>query len=116
MKSGLAFHCHHNTLVEFVYDYDERVEYIKASKPPSEQKLRLKLFHLIPTDLIPGLNSAKWKAYDKAEEAYDEAGEACGKAEEAYFKKFGKELELLHEKLCPDCPWDGYTIFKEEIQ
>jgi len=81
------------------------------------------LFHLIPTDLIPGLNSAKWKACDKAEEACDKAEEAYFKAEEtydkageAYFKKFGKELELLHEKLCPDCPWDGYTIFKEEIQ
>jgi len=137
MKSGLAFHCHHNTLVEFVYDYDERVEYIKASKPPSEQKLRLKLFQLIPTDLIPGLNSAEWKAcdkageaydkawkayskageaYSKAEEAYYKAGEAYYKAEEAYFRKFGKKLELLHGKLCPDCPWDGYTIFKKEIK
>ncbi len=28
VKPGWAFHCHHDRLVEFVTDYQERVDYI----------------------------------------------------------------------------------------
>ena len=66
-----------------------------------------------------------WEAYvkareacDKAREAYDKAWEACVKAREAYvkareayFKKYSKELDELCHKLCPDCTWNGETIF-----
>ena len=106
-KSGLAFHCHHDVLFEYVYDYDERVRFIKENKPKSEQKLRLKLFKLIPDELIPGRDSPEYRAYDKAREAHGKAWEACD-------KKYRKELEELHTKLCPNCPWDGKTIFSEK--
>jgi len=47
-----------------------------------------------------------WVASLKKESAYD-------KAMNAYRKKYSKELEELHDKLCPDCPWsdDEKTIF-----
>jgi len=57
------------------------------------------------------------EAYDKAWEAYDKAWETRAKAWEAYDKaiiKYTPELEKLHKELCPDCPWDGYTIFPKE--
>ncbi len=181
IKSGLAFHCHHDTLCEYVYDFNERVRFIKGNKPKSEQKLRLRLFKMIPDELIPGKGSPEWEACGKAREAYDKAREAYGKAWEAYYKageayykareayykagkaydkareangkareaydkaweacckareangkareaydkaweacgkawevcgmKYSKELEKLHTNLCPDCPWNGKTIF-----
>ncbi len=132
IKSGLAFHCHHDTLIEVVSDYDERVKFIKESKPAGEQALRLRLFQLIPEDRLPGKDSMELEAYfktreayfktreayDKARQAYDKAKEANykawkarNKAKEAYFKKYQVEIEELHKELCPDCPWDGTTIF-----
>ncbi|MBU0846902.1 hypothetical protein KKH23_06890, partial [Patescibacteria group bacterium] len=132
MRSGLAFHVHHDRLMEYCYDYDERVGYIKTGKPAEEQELRLRLFKLIPLDRIPGKDSKIWEAhnkagealdkareayykareaYDKAREAYDEAREAYDEAREAYGKAYSSEIVALHKELCPDCPWDGTTIF-----
>ncbi|MBU0778290.1 hypothetical protein KKF82_08545, partial [Patescibacteria group bacterium] len=86
MRSGLAFHVHHDRLMEYCYDYDERVGYIKTGKPAEEQELRLRLFKLIPLDRIPGKDSKIWEAYNKAGEALDKAGEAYDEAREAYNK------------------------------
>ena len=122
---GLAFHCHHDTLFEYCHDYDERVDYIKNNKPKHEQELRLRLFKMIPDGLVPGRDAKEYKAYDKARDAYDKARDAydkawdalgkawdaLGKARDAYYSKHQKELEELHTKLCPNCPWFGNTIF-----
>ena len=144
-KSGLAFHCHHNTLIEYCYDYDERVRFIKENKPPAEQELRLKLFRLIPHDKLPptGLEayykardacdkardayykawdaySKAWETYSKARDAWSKAWDAWDKARDAWDKAWDawnkanhQELEKLHSELCPDCPWDGKTIFSK---
>ncbi len=97
------------------------------------------MLQIIPDDRIPGRESPEWEAYDKAREACDKAEEAwktawkacdkagkpwetawkayvkareaCNKAWEAYLKAFGQEIEELHKELCPNCPWDGTTIF-----
>ena len=134
IKSGLAFHCHHDQLYEFVYDYDERVRFIIANKPEEEQELRLRLLKMIPPELVPGKDTEEyqacnraWGAYDKVmiaydkvmiayskeEEAYSKVWEAYRKTEEAYFKKWGAKIISLHKELCPECPWDGETIFPE---
>jgi len=75
-----------------------------------------------------------WEAYVKAQEAYDEAGEAWDRAQEAWdkvWRAYDKEreaqkvylkalsdhkdeIEALHVKECPNCPWDGQTIFPED--
>lgn len=139
MKKGLAMHCHHDKLFECVYDYQERVDYIKAHKPQEEQELRLRLFQMMPDALTPGIDSDEWGAYLKACDAYgkardaynkvrdaltkawdacdkawgtcDKACDAYDKARDAYNKKYAPELEKLHKEICPDCPWDGKTIF-----
>ena len=163
---GIAFHCHHDKLCEYVYDYDKRVEAIKRTKPVEEQELRLRLFKMIPDDRLPGRDSPEylacdkagaafdkagaaydkagaaydkagaaydkaWAAYDKAGAAYDKAGAAYDKAWAAYNKAVAaydkavaaydkawaaynkEELERLHIELCPNCPWDGHTIFSK---
>ena len=143
MIKGIALHCHHNKLYEYVYDYNERVEHIKENKPEGEVELRLRLLKMIPDDKLPARLVRAREAYDKAREAYGKAweaygkareahnGEACGKAWEAYGKAWEAydkvveaydkvevdcrpEMEKLHKELCPLCPWDGRTIFKEE--
>ena len=56
------------------------------------------------------------EAYDKALEAYTKAGEAYSKACEAYAKAweaYKPQINELHKELCPDCPWDGKTIFAQ---
>ena len=61
---------------------------------------------------------AKWReAYAELEEAgakWREAdakwSEACAKWSEAYAKCL-PQIEALHKKEHPDCPWDGKTIF-----
>ncbi len=105
---GLAFHCHHDKLVEFAYDYDERVTFIKESKPEEEIALRLRLFQMIPDERLSKRGLA---TYVKAWQAYDKAWQACDKARQAYLEKNIKQLEKLHKELCPNCPWDGETIF-----
>ena len=157
-KAGIAFHLHHYQLWEYCYDYDERVAYIKATKPEHEQKLRLRLFRLIPEDRLPGRDSPEWADYDKAREAHYKAwkdfakaceayNEACGayyeawayygkareayneawtdynkaredynEASEAYNKAYSKEIEALHRELCPNCSWDGKTIFPKKAK
>ena len=133
--SGFAFHCHHDKLVEFVTDYQERVDYIKHEKPIEEQKTRLGLFKMIPTDRLPDrlyqageayaearadLGKAwadldkTWANHDKAEAGLGKAWVNLDKAEADLDKAEadpGTYFIELHNELCPDCPWDGKTIF-----
>ncbi len=141
IKQGFFWHCHHDVLVEYCYDYDERVQFIKKNKPKNEQKLRLRLFKPVKGKLpkaviTTGKAYAKaweayakaWEAYDKAwevyakaweacvkaQKVYDKAQEACVKAWEAYDKTLKTNLvavEKLHTKECPNCSWDGKNIF-----
>jgi len=139
IKSGLGFHCHHDVLVEYVCDYDERVEFIKKHKSIEEQGLRLRLFRLIPHNRLPrkGLRAfykaekacdeaekasdearkafseanEAWKAYYEAMKAYNEAVKTCNEAWKAYIKYNKDGLGKLHKELCSDCPWNGETIF-----
>ena len=47
------------------------------------------------------------KAYFQAREAYNRAGGACVQARDACTPA----IAALHAQECPDCPWDGRTIF-----
>ncbi len=45
------------------------------------------------------------------EEYYDEVGRNIDEIWEAYDKAYQQQLVALHVELCPNCPWDGETIF-----
>ncbi len=59
----------------------------------------------------------------KAGRALNKAGRALGQAREAYYKArdtYEKAIqdnmpaiEALHKRECPNCPWDGKTIFPQ---
>ena len=46
-NKGFTWHCHHDILLEWCYDYKGRVEDIKKNKPKHEIKTRLKLFKFV---------------------------------------------------------------------
>ena len=124
VDSGWAFHVHHTILFEFCINLKERQDYIKANKPRRQIPIRLHLLKIIPQRYLPeqlieagdAYNEA-WEVYNEAEKARNEAWKAFYKAEKAYYeaKKACKPAMIeLHDKLCPDCPWDGNTIFPEK--
>jgi len=169
-KSGVAFHCHHDRLVEFVTNYDERVAYIKQEKPPAERPLRLRLFQMVPPErLSAGLAEAVNESTRLREESdrlraegnrlWEEGHRLWAEASRLWTEstrlwaegtrlweeghrlwaestrlwtestrlwaestRLGveniaqhmPELLALHAELCPECPWNGQTIFGRE--
>src|SRR3972149_3700162 len=151
------WHIHHEVLLEWSDDIQERIDYIKAHKPPHEVETRLRLLKPVQGALPPKLVKAKAAydtardafvkaraayakardaydkardafvkasvayakardAYDKARDAYDKAKAAYAKARDAYNKAYDEclpQIEALHALECPDCPWNGSTIFPE---
>src|SRR3972149_876624 len=123
------WHIHHEVLLEWPADIQERIDFIQAEKPKHEVEIRLRLLKPVQGALPPKLVKAgdarvkagdardKAKAaYDKAKAAYDKDWDAFGKDWDAYRKAYDKylpQIEALHALECPDCPWDGFTIFPE---
>ena len=111
--AGLYWHTHHDILLEWCYDYEERAEYIRAEKPKKEQGTRLRLFQPVKGILPLAVTKAGqaigragqviikvWQAYNEAGQAYDDVVLA-----------HKQSIENLHKKECPNCPWNGQTIF-----
>ena len=148
MKPGFYWHVHHEILVEWCHDYDERAKYIRKNKLTHERKLRLRLFQPVKGSLPQEVIEAgqaydqAWQAYDQARraynqaeqaltqagqaydqalQAYNQAWQAYGQAWQAYYQarrayvqaltKNKSEIEKLHKAECPNCPWNGHTIF-----
>ena len=98
-----VWHGHHNTLLSWV-DPEERIAEIKKNKPEDEHELRLRLMKPVKGQLPSDLCEAS-RAYNKTWRAYDEAWQCNQSA-----------IAALHNQECPDCPWDGETIFGGESQ
>jgi hypothetical protein len=119
---GWYWHVHHGILADPLTEpLRDRVRRIEADKPKSEVETRLRLMKPVRGKL-PKAYAEAWKAYVEAggayveaRKAYVEAGEAYVEATKAYVEA-GKAPELLalHAKECPNCPWDGRTIFPKE--
>ena len=122
INKGFAFHVHHDKLVEWCTDFEERVSYIKSQKPRSERVLRLRLLKIIPEDRLPTRLLTAQIALDKAraELAYNKTKKvAYNRAYDVYDRALAKhmpDLITLHAELCPNCPWDGETIFKKKAK
>ena len=60
-----------------------------------------------------------WAAYDQARAAYLQARAAYHQARAAYHQSLEDNLPAilsLHALECPQCPWDGVSIFKSQGQ
>jgi len=141
MKPGFYWHLHHEILIEWCFNYDERAGFINGEKPIQERELRLRLFQPVkgslPQEVIEAgqaydqagrAYTQAWQAYtqarqacgqalqasSQARQAHDQARRAYGQARQAYRQALTKnksEIEKLHEAECPNCPWNGHTIF-----
>ena len=133
-QTGFFWHVHHDELLEWCFGYDERFLFIKHEKAEVEQEPRLRLFQPVK-GVLPEAVLKTRVAYmeakntkDVARDAYIIARNTCGKEVDAlnettaalnearvvYIKTLSEhrsEIEALHKAECPDCPWDGHTIF-----
>jgi hypothetical protein len=121
--SGLAWHVHHDTLLEWCYNYDERVESIKRSKPVSEQETRLRLLKMLSEEALSELPSAfrkadvdRQKADADRQKAYADWQKADADRQKAYadWQKAGADnkvaITALHAKYCGCKEWNGKEL------
>ena len=125
-KVIFAWHVHHHVLIEPLTEpIENRISYIKKFKPKNEIKLRLKLLKVVRGELPKEFVEA-WQEYNEARQKDDEAlqkyYEARQKHNEAWHeyikvcKKYESQILALHEKECPNCSWNGKTIFSKEVK
>src|SRR3989337_2661697 len=82
------WHIHREVLLEWSDDIQERIDYIKAHKPPHEVETRLRLLKPVQGALPPKLVKARdaYLAYDTDCDAYVKARAAFGKDWDAFVK------------------------------
>ena len=133
MSDEWCWHGHHqNTspLELLSGTIEERRKVILATKPVEEQKLRLRLLQPVrgelPAALIRALatRNEAGAIYDEAAAIRNEAFTTYDKARVIYDKALTTfdqvinaclpEILALHATECPDCPWDGESIFGKE--
>jgi hypothetical protein len=140
---GMFWHCHHDELIEWCYSYKKRVAFIRSNKDAHEIDTRLQLFKKVTSALPDEIIDAgrafdqAWRVYVEANRVYDKERLGYEVAEWSYLKaeralnrarrvqyEIWRSLETiikrnmsaimaLHDVECPNCPWDGHTIFPE---
>ena len=102
-----AWHIHDDKLVEVLTEpIEARQEYIRLKKPQDEIETRLRLLKPVvgelPAAVIDaGLAVTKERGWDSY--AWMDMYNAL--------RTHASEINTLHAQECPDCPWDGKTIF-----
>ena len=104
----LVWHIHHDMLCEPLTEpFETRVAYIKSQKLAIEVPTRLRLMKPVRGKL-PELDKASAelvKARAELVKASAEWDKACAELDKA------RADTAIHADICPDCPWDGHTIF-----
>lgn len=114
----LAWHVHHDRLFEILTEpIENRITYIKSNKNLREIPTRLRLLKLVSRGRLPisvrqayviwerdvaRWKTARWKKASTAWTRKSELGERLLNL---------PAIEKLHTKECPNCPWNGKTIF-----
>ncbi len=119
-KSGLYWLCHHKTLLEWVWNEEERRQYINQSKPKSERTIRQLCFQRVKGKLPEKVASAvkAWVKADKARVKADKADKAWVKADKArdkadkVFACHKDKLEAQYAQEYPEAAkyWNGKEI------
>jgi len=116
------WHIHHDTLLGWSDNIQERADFIKAEKPMHEVETRLRLLRPVQGAIPPRLVKARAvyeravAAYERAVDVYEKARAVYEKARAVYDRVYNDclpQIEALHAVECPDCPWNGKTIFEE---
>ncbi len=105
-KAKFAWHVHHSGDIMGVLTKPIKIrqEYIRKYKPEHEQETRLRLLKPVKGKLPTGLVQTATDYRD-----------ACTYVKFVLYKEairtYLHEIVALHKKECPNCPWDGWTIF-----
>lgn len=127
-----AWHIHHEVLVEPLTEpIENRIAFIKKTKHLDEIPTRLRLLKKVQGALPKAVVTAA-EAYARAYSALEDARHVCTEtgncncnaaidayeiAENSYMEAialYKVEIEALHATECPDCPWDGTSIFPKK--
>ena len=118
----LAWHIYHEILVEVLTEpIEERLRYIDTEKAKCEPSWKIELRKRLLKPVMGPLSEKIEKAYQewaKADKEREKANQKRKKANQEWEKVLGEhqvEIEALHKVECPDCPWDGTTIFSEKV-
>lgn len=123
-SSGLSIHCHHDVLVEYCYDYDERVASIKKEKPKNEQEIRLRVFKIlpkkaekdIPADLRQADQTRKqayqaWKQANQTRKQADQTRKQADQTSNQAYRAWPQESkDAFHAKWCNCKSWNGKEL------
>jgi len=109
-EQGFFWHVDDWTLLRWCFSYKEQANFIRTEKSKEESKeeikTRLRLFQPVKGNLPQEVVKAG-RTFNKAWRARDKAWRALDKA----LKKNMPAIMALHAFECPDCPWNGRTIF-----
>ena len=127
-----VWHGHHNVLISWLDSIEDRVADIRANKPARELPTRERLMHAVvgelPAEVVTAWHASKtlWLAYETLWHGYatdcqtsETAWLAFDTAWQAYltlYRQYLPEIEALHAQECPDCTWNGTSIFGEEAR
>jgi len=102
--SPFYWHIHHKVLLEppLIDTIINRIDYIKHNKPIEEVPTRLKLLGQVKGRLPFKLLYWGFIVLDKGFGSF---------VIQDIAKKYQSQINKLHKKECPGCPWDGKTIF-----
>jgi hypothetical protein len=96
------WHVHHEILAEpLIEPLENRIDYIKSSK--NSKKVRLKWLTSVKGPLPQGLEQLWKKTFEGKNPTDVKAVLLC------------PDLEKLHKKEHPGCPWNGQTILGDKI-
>ena len=114
-NKGWTWLCHHRLLLEYCYDFEGRVRFIKKYKPLEEQPIRLAAFRFVKGKLPDKLAKA-WADYRKAYAVYRKNKATYLEADAAYrqmnaaLEECYPEILALFRKECPDTVWVNKTL------
>lgn len=113
-KKTASWHGYHDVLCDWdIPSRKVRIASIKANKPAHEQPLRLRLYKPMSAEAC-GLLAAHHELVGPTWAAtYSHgAGHARAADNEAVGSAWAA-LEAIHKIECPNCPWNGMSIFPE---
>ena len=119
-NEGLAWHVWHNRLLSWCHDIAKRREDINVIKPKDELPIRHRLLKRVRGDLPKEVAEACLKRNEayrvEASNAHEPTSLAFWDTEQNLVEVLlthKDAIEALHAQECPDCPWNGETIFPE---
>lgn len=113
-ENHLAFHIHHDFLAEYIHhEYGGLEARDRAIKEKSCYEKRRRLMREIPDERLPAKVLTAAKVVREAVETNDWLWIRRKEAELDAVIRNSAEMVELHNELCPECPWDGKTIFPE---